>query len=603
MLYSDEPGIYTSPDEPSYRNFDRSSFYISMRDSVNIAVDLYLPRGLEEDKKIPLIMQLTRYTRSLRLKWPWRWFVPYYISPGLKEEIEFFIRHGYAYMIIDARGSGASFGNRPIEFSPEEIRDAYDIAEWVIRQPWSNKRIGATGISYPGTTAELMLIHQHPAIKAVFCRNSIFDLYDDITFPGGLRHSPFVKVWGDFTRKIDLNDFSPFGRRAVRFVESVSRVDNDRRGQLLTEAIAAHNANTDIFSELVNMKFRDDRPSFDSTLYLDLSSVHYYTGEIEKSGAAIYRLTGYFDGALANSSVKGFLSMQNPQKMILGPWRHGSERNKSPHRESLEMPFDANQEMLRFFDYHLKGIDNGIMDEPPIYYYTMSEEKWKWASEWPPKHTYYQPFYFSKNKLSQEKPTFGHAIIKYDIDYSTTTGLGSRWNSLTELYMYEPTGYPNRALESKKLLNIDSDPLTENVTVTGHVIAEIFLASSSTDGNVLVYLEEVEENGTVHYVTEGQLRLIHRKEQAPDQFSFKKIGPYRTFKAADAMPMDAGKPELIRIDLQPVSYRFSKGNRIRISIAGADVDHFDHPEDKPAYFQIYKGNSLLSKVLLPIEKK
>ncbi|MBK6276103.1 MAG: CocE/NonD family hydrolase [Saprospirales bacterium] len=82
-----------------------------------------------------------------------------------KKEIEFFTSYGYAVVIIDVRGTGASFGTRYMEFSPEEVEDGREIVDWIITQNWSNQKVGSTGISYLGTTAEMLLVNQHPNVS------------------------------------------------------------------------------------------------------------------------------------------------------------------------------------------------------------------------------------------------------------------------------------------------------------------------------------------------------------------------------------------------------------------------------------------------------
>ncbi len=97
-----------------------------------------------------------------------------------------FLAKGYAWVSIDVRGSGASFGHRRYSHSPEEIQDGAEIVDWIFHQPWSNGQVGALGISYSGASAELLLANQHPAVKAVAPMFSGFDLYPKIAFPGGI---------------------------------------------------------------------------------------------------------------------------------------------------------------------------------------------------------------------------------------------------------------------------------------------------------------------------------------------------------------------------------------------------------------------------------
>ena len=116
----------------TYRGYDYSSFYLEMRDDVKIACDLFLPKKLEEGKKVPTIIYLVRYVRTMKAKWPLSWIKhPIFGSVG-ESEVEFFTKRGYAVMIVDTRGSGASFGKRAMEFSQKEIKDGKEIVDWIV---------------------------------------------------------------------------------------------------------------------------------------------------------------------------------------------------------------------------------------------------------------------------------------------------------------------------------------------------------------------------------------------------------------------------------------------------------------------------------------
>ncbi len=142
-----------------------------MRDGVRLAVDVYLPEGLEPGLKVPAILHQTSYHRSHTFRWP--------LSLVLDRPdplMELFVTRGYAWIDVDARGSGASFGTRPMPWSPDEVRDGADIVNWIIGQPWSNGLVGATGVSYAGTAAEMLLVNRHPAVKAIAPRFSLYDV-------------------------------------------------------------------------------------------------------------------------------------------------------------------------------------------------------------------------------------------------------------------------------------------------------------------------------------------------------------------------------------------------------------------------------------------
>ena len=594
-------GEYSGYNEPVYKGYEYSSFYITMPDGVDIAVDLYLPKNLKEGDKIPTIFELTRYTRSLRLKTPLNWLKSPYIFSGLIEQVKFLTSHGYAFMKIDARGSGASYGIREMEFSTKEIQDAKSIIDWIIAQEWSNGKVGATGVSYSGTTAELVVKNHHPALKAVIPQYSIFDLYEDIVFPGGLRHAPFIEVWGGFTLDLDKGEFGRFGKKAKRVLKGVNNVDIDKKYKRVEEAKKIHEQNFDIFSSMKVMTYRDEKDPVKGK-YIDEFSAHQYIDRISKAPTNIYRISGWYDGALQNSTLKGFASTPNTNKVLIGPWDHGNAQMISPFATSNEVKFSINTELIRYFDFYLKDINNGIEDEAPIHYYTMGEEKWKSSQVWPLENENRTKFYLNNDlQISTKKPDYQQEKNEYKIDYAAGTGGGSRWNSLTQLYRYEKkTAYPDRKEQGEKLIVFESEKLEKPTEITGHPLVKLFVASDTTDANVIVYLEEIKENGEVIYITEGMLRAIHRKYDENYSGNYKKFGPYRTYNIADSKPMKIGEPEELYFELLPTSYLVSKGSKIRIAIAGADIDHFDAPDAKPSKIEIFSGKNYPSYVDLPI---
>ena len=122
-----------------------------------LAADVLLPRGLAAEERIPALVSQTRYWRSSELRAPFKWFVePHSLDAYRKDLLPFFTGHGYALVLVDVRGTGASFGEWPHPWPDASTHDVADLAEWIVSQPWSNGRIGGYGVSYLGTTAELM---------------------------------------------------------------------------------------------------------------------------------------------------------------------------------------------------------------------------------------------------------------------------------------------------------------------------------------------------------------------------------------------------------------------------------------------------------------
>ncbi len=584
-----------------YKNFHCTSRYLTMPDGVKIAVDLYLPEGLEPGQLLPTLLRMTRYGRSFSLHPPYSWFwkgKPY--APDLiRETPHFFVENGYAWVEVDVRGAGASFGYRPFPFSPKEIHDGASIVDWVIQQPWSNGRVGALGTSYGGIAAEMLLVNKHPAVKAVAPSFAAYDLYADQAYPGGVHLIWLTDTWGRLNEAMDKNVPGKFfGWELNLYVKGVRPVDEDRDKRLLRAAIDEHDKNFDIHFNTRVINFRDDPvPNYpDKTM--DSFSPHAYIEEIRASGAAIYSYSGWYDGAGAQSAISRYqASGKDGHRLTIGPWAHGGWLNHSPFAKGERSCFKRHEELLRFFDYHLKGIDNGFSDEAPVHYYTMGEEGWKAAQAWPPSSLETVSFYLAgDNLLSRKQPDDKNGYDQYLMVKTVGSGTYTRWKILMGKKYY--TLYPNRNKEDKQLLCYTSPPLKKGMEVTGAPLVTLFVSTSSADGIFFVYLEDVDERGHVTYITEGVLRALHRKGNHEGHADIMTAGQH-TFKHKNAMPLAPGEIAELTFSLLPISYFFKAGHSIRLAIAGADKDHFSPLPGDPPEVRFYRKRTSFSRIDLP----
>ncbi len=597
-----EFGKYEGCKELKYKGLTTQSLYVTMRDGVKIAIDVVLPKNLPPDAKIPAIMIQTRYWRATEIRAPFKWFQ----KPV--EALRFFTSDGYAIVLVDVRGTGASFGTRPYPWSRDEITDGSEIVDWIVAQPWSNGKVGAIGTSYVGATAELVAVNNHPAVKVVIPRFSQFDVYTDLSFPGGVFHTWLVKNWAYLNRQLDENNAKemlahmnqlldeaeasftrgqlPKGFRLLKnaralkrgrlMVKGVKPVDSDRGRRLLKEAIREHTMNGDVYKLAQGYNYRDDVRMVDDIEYtIDDFSVHSFGKDIEHSHVAIYAWGSWLDAGTADGVIRRFLTLSNPQRAVIGPWSHGAAYHVSPYMPP-DTPVDPSEisqllECLRFFDYYLKGIDNGAMRERILVYYTLGEEKWKTTNVWPPAGSTTQRWYLAaENTLSQSAPKMKSGEDTYTVDFEATTGKTNRWHTQ---FGGTAVVYPDRAEEDHRLLTYTSPPLPEDTEITGYPVVTLYVTSKATDGAFFVYLEDVEETGKVTYITEGQLRAIHRKVSTdPPPYSL--LVPYHSFKRKDAMPLVPGEVAELTFGLLPTSVLIKKGHRIRIAIAGHDKDTF-----------------------------
>ncbi|MDQ3818076.1 MAG: CocE/NonD family hydrolase, partial [Acidobacteriota bacterium] len=497
--------------EPQYKEVTVQSLYLPMRDGVRIAVDVVLPKELPQGARIPAIMIMTRYWRATEGK-------------GINGTKRFFALHGYAVVTVDVRGSGASFGVWMGPQSSDEIKDSGEVVNWIVSQPWSNGAVGAIGVSYEGSTAQMLAVPNNPAVKAVVPQFHEFDLYTDIAFPGGIADDWFVRTWNEANQAADMST-------------AVKRVDADTDGHLLREAIKDHANNLDVYKAVTASVYRDDRPAGFSQSVDDLS-VFRYRKEIESSKVAIYGWGSWMDAATADTCIRRFLNFSNPETEIIGPWSHGASYDANPFlpADAPVAPSRREQltESLRFFDYYLKGKPSGAKVMKSMVYYTMGEEKWKTTTVWPLRGTTMQRWYMrGGGSLSTAAPKESTGEDRYTVDFEATTGKHNRW--FTENGGSDVV-YPDRAEEDKRLLTYTSAPLVEDMEVTGYPVVNLFVTSTAADGAFYVYLEDVDEKGRVTYVTEGELRALHRKVSKEAQ-PFKTLVPYHSFKRKDGAPL------------------------------------------------------------------
>jgi putative CocE/NonD family hydrolase len=559
----------SAPEIPAF-----SSYYVTMRDGTRLAVDVHLPQDREPGDEHAALLELTRYGRSSEGA------ESGVHMPSLGPLDRYFLQHGYAVVKVDARGSGASFGTRQSEYGPDEVRDGYDVVQWVIRQPWSDRNVGAYGTSYSGTTAELLTAVNHPAVKAVIPGWSDFDVYSSPVRPYGLMAGSFLKTFGS----------------------SIRRVDQDTAGTLLAQALAEHEANPDVFEIVSAAEFRDDTLGGGYTY--EHSSPLYWKDEIERSQVPMLVFASWFDAGTADGALVRFQHFSNRQHLIIMASGHGGGSHASPYtvRNAPLPPIPTAEEQfelrLAFFDHYLRGEENGVDIWPAIRYFNLGEEAVHETSRWPPRGTSERSFYLGANAtLADEAPGAAIGADTYRVDPTVSTGSNTRW--MTQFGGQPVTGLHNRGAMDARMLSYTTAPLGEDLQIAGWPIVTLYVASDQPDGMVLVYLEDVDENGQSRYVTEGGLRLIHRKV-SPNPY-FEHSTPYHSFARADAQPMVPGETAEVSFQLWPISALIRQGHRLRLAIAGADAETFDPiPAEGRATLTIHRNASSASVLELPV---
>ena len=336
------------------------------------------------------------------------------------------------------------------------------------------------------------------------------------------------------------------------------------------------------------------------------------------SGVAVYHMNGWFDASLnANMAVhNAFAERGVNARVSVMPNYHGGMSEKAGSYLGANMAEDTVyspgylMEHLRWFDRWLKGIDNGIDKEPPVRLFVMNEG-WRYENEWPLKREVRHKLFFgADNKLVNTAPLAGADEYKADLSHNASfspfndgapitlsnTMKGKEafksetYGGSRQMMMVVPDDVPYRTeQESSKTLVYTGDVLAEDTEVTGYPIVSVWVSSTADHGDLYFYLEDVDENAKSVLVTQYQHRVGFNTEVSSDDPS---IGmkvrynlPVYSFKQEDYTDgiFADGNVVKVKVALQPTSWVFKKGHKVRLSIAAADwPDYVLHPKLSPS---------------------
>lgn len=559
------------------------SYYIPAVNGTKLAIDVYFPEN-HKNKKLPVLFEFTRYWRGKEDRQTGKPIT------SLRKRDKYFLDNDYILAKVDVRGTGASYGVRTGEYTPTEVKDAWYIVDWVVKQTWSDGKVGAYGTSYSGTTAELLCATQHPAIKAVIPGWSDFDVYESPTRPYGMIATSFIAAWSQYVNSLDQNSSENLGA-------SVRRVNKE----FPINAIKEHLNNPIVLEAVTKAPYKDSK--FGDFKFEELGPLH-WKKQISESNVPMLILTSWLDAGTAEGTLLRLQHFTNPQKVVMMPTSHGGGSHASPFivSNSYVAPVPTMIEQLRlqldFFDHYLKMKDKGVEDWPTIKYYNFGEESFKQSDIWPPKGQENVKYFLNANrKLDTSSPDEPEGMDEYLVNFSVSTGRSNRWTT----QMGRPIlNLDNRNASDSLMLTYTTKPLSEPLQITGTPAITLNLSSTHKEGAVFVYLEDVDPNGRSRYITEGGLLLEHRKLSNNDMFN--EI-PQHSYRKSDASPMPINKIEEVSFKLHPTSILIKKGHSIRIAISGADKDTFDKvPTEGIPTLNIYRNKTNKSFFELPIIK-
>lgn len=560
------------------------SFYVPAEGGTRLAVDVFFPENYQ-GQKLPVLFEFTRYWRSREDSQTGE------PKPSLRSMDKFFLENNYILAKVDVRGTGASYGVRTGEYTPTEVKDAYHVVEWMVNQDWSDGNVGAYGGSYSGTTAELLCATGHKAVKAVAPGWSDFNVYESPIRPYGMLATGFISLWSQMVNWMDQNSSENLGASVRRVTEDVP-----------IEAVKAHANNPNVLESATKAKYRDAK-------YADFSYEEsdplFWKKEVSASKVPMLVLTSWLDAGTAEGTLLRLEHYPNPQKVIMKPTSHGGAHHASPFKVSDQLipPVPTLREQMQlhldFFDFYLKAKETGLETWPAIRYYNFGEEAFKESDVWPPKGQQRMRYFLGSNGALKTFPADETSDVDvYQVNFEVSTGTNNRWAT----QMGKPIlNLDNRNAADSLMLTYTSEPLTEDLQITGTPFITLHLSSTHQEGALFVYLEDVDPSGRSRYITEGGLLLEHRKPSRHEMFEGV---PYHSFRESDASPMPIDQVQEISLKLWPTSILIKKGHSIRVAIAGADKDTFDRvPAEGNPIFSIYRNKVNDSFIDLPVIPK
>ena len=545
------------------KSFSKRSQYVSTSDHESLAIDIYLPQG-HHDEKYPTILYQTKYWRSIGINFPFSLFVDELSINPAGTYIRGLVEQGYAVVAVDIRGSGASTGTWEVPFGPRERQDAYEVCDWIISQPWSDRQIATLGISFSAITADVAIASGHPNIKAHMPMFGPYDLYEDLVFPGGIYHEFYLREWQNLNKVLD-KDKPPVSNVLIKTaVKGVARIKGNKH--LFKKALKDHASNVNVHEHARTLIYRDDPISALGINSIDEISPHKM---LEGSAIPTYAYSGWYDGGYQHAAIRRFLNSENEHsRLTIGPWDHGGGKNASPV-DPGNAGFVHLNEVIRFFDYHLKDISTALDTLSRVHYFTQLAEEWQASEEWPP------PGFENKRFYLGEKSTLSNTIvegaIKVAVDSTSSTGSKTRWEALAAASATPPL-YPDRKQKDKRLVTFESAALDRNMEMTGHPILSLELEEDHRDAALLAYLELVDPLGEVTYMTEGRSYGLHTTQH--QKSSYKDVVPHPSYNRVDAISSSENSSTAFYLDLLPTSFLIPAGYKVRLALATADKAHF-----------------------------
>jgi putative CocE/NonD family hydrolase len=550
---------------------------IRMRDGVTLYADVYRPVG---NGRYPVLVSRTPYSTER--------------FPSAYDAAVYFSRRGYVYVFQDVRGRHESEGRWEPFFDDE--KDGYDTIQWAAKQPWSDGKVAMQGGSYLGQNQWRAAQAGPPALVAIFPMVASTSIYHDwITLNGGWRLS-FNFGWGPVRQESRImqnpGPHTVDGLRAIHYDE----VQKHLPLKTMQQAVGRH------------AKFYDDwlaHPDYDS--YWKPLNAEEVFGKIS---VPAHTFGGWFD-IFSQGTLRGYVGMsqkgatENARRrshIVIGPWGHGPSQKFGALDFGPTANVDPNALQLRWYDYWLKGIDNGFSTEPPVKLFVMGRNEWVYEREYPLARTDYRPLYFNSGgkantaggdgRLSWTKPKDASVVDRFRYDPNDpvpTLGGNNCCGTPTAAGPQDQRPIDKR----QDVLVYTSEVLNDELEVTGPVKVVLYASSDARDTDFVAKLVDVYPDGSSYNMAEGIVRARYRENLSKPSL------------------LKPGQVYRFEIDLVGTSVAFLPGHRIRVHVTSSHFPQFDRNPNsgdafgttaaiKVAEQTIYHDAERPSHILLPV---
>ena len=543
---------------------------VPMRDGVNLSAKIYRP---DAPGKFPGLLMRTYHS-------------------GGTDMAAYLAQLGYAVALVDVRGRYDSDG--VWEFYVNEPRDGYDTQQWLGQQSWCNGEIGTFGHSYNGFTQLMPAPLRCPYVKCLV--------------PSSAQQTNFGHIYNDGVMQLNMVFTAGLfgaGRTLQPTIAGVYGGVPILNYDELFRRLPLISALDDI-SDLPHVRDWIRHPKYDD--YWKAYGIKDKYGEIN---VPAYFITGWYDNLVHETfrNFKGFRKQggspeaREGAKIIAGPWTHAINHIGKEWAVDFgsDASIDINDLHIRWYDFWLKDIKNGIDQEPPVKIFVMGHNKWRFENEWPLARTQFTNYYLH----SDGKANSLHG------DGTLSTSLPQK-NEPQDLYVYDPEnpvptlggqisthpelqGPRDRRPVQKRddVLVYTSAPLREDLEVTGPVEVKLYASSSTVDTDFTATLTDVHPDGSAIHVCEG-IRGARFRESLENPTL-----------------IEPGKVYEYIISLWETSNVFKVGHRIRLEISSSNFPRYarnqntGHPfglsaEMKTAKQTIYHDALYPSHLILPV---